>query len=58
MSTRRGVLGDGPMTTATGAPARPKPVSAGRGGFGSVLRAEWTKFRTVRGWLESSTRQT
>jgi ABC-type transport system involved in multi-copper enzyme maturation permease subunit len=23
---------------------------AGRGGFGQVLRAEWTKFRTVRGW--------
>ena len=23
----------------------------GHGGFGSLLRAEWTKFRTVRGWL-------
>ena len=23
---------------------------AGRAGFGSELRAEWTKFRTVRGW--------
>ena len=22
-----------------------------RGGFGSVLRAEWTKFRSVRGWV-------
>jgi ABC-type transport system involved in multi-copper enzyme maturation permease subunit len=29
----------------------PQPrLQAGRGGFGSVLRAEWTKFRTVRGW--------
>ena len=26
-------------------------VTPGRDGFGSVLRAEWTKFRTVRGWL-------
>ncbi|HUD77592.1 MAG TPA: ABC transporter permease subunit [Streptosporangiaceae bacterium] len=24
---------------------------AGRDGFGQLLRAEWTKFRTVRGWL-------
>src|SRR6516165_789107 len=24
---------------------------AGRGGFGQVLHAEWTKFRTVRGWV-------
>ena len=24
---------------------------AGRAGFGPVLRAEWTKFRTVRGWV-------
>lgn len=23
----------------------------GRAGFGQLLRAEWTKFRTVRGWL-------
>jgi ABC-type transport system involved in multi-copper enzyme maturation permease subunit len=23
----------------------------GRGGFGSLLRAEWIKFRTVRGWV-------
>ncbi|MEU8674950.1 hypothetical protein [Streptomyces sp. NPDC048560] len=31
------------------------PVTAGvrpeRGGFGRVLHAEWTKFRTVRGWV-------
>jgi ABC-type transport system involved in multi-copper enzyme maturation permease subunit len=25
-------------------------LQAGPGGFGSVLRAEWTKFRSVRGW--------
>jgi ABC-type transport system involved in multi-copper enzyme maturation permease subunit len=25
--------------------------SAGRDGFGQLLRAEWTKFRTVRGWV-------
>ena len=24
---------------------------AGRAGFGQLLRAEWTKFRTVRGWV-------
>ncbi|MEU7892359.1 ABC transporter permease subunit [Nonomuraea sp. NPDC049152] len=24
---------------------------AGRGGFARLLRAEWTKFRTVRGWV-------
>jgi ABC-type transport system involved in multi-copper enzyme maturation permease subunit len=29
---------------------RPGPPAA-RAGFGSVLRAEWTKFRTVRGWV-------
>ena len=27
------------------------PQAPGRSGFGSLLRAEWTKFRTVRGWL-------
>ncbi len=27
------------------------PLAAGRDGFGSLLRAEWTKFRTVRGWV-------
>jgi ABC-type transport system involved in multi-copper enzyme maturation permease subunit len=25
--------------------------SAGHGGFGPLLRSEWTKFRTVRGWV-------
>ena len=32
------------------APARPAGP-AGRAGFGSLLHAEWTKFRTVRGWV-------
>jgi ABC-type transport system involved in multi-copper enzyme maturation permease subunit len=27
------------------------PVQDGRDGFGQLLHAEWTKFRTVRGWL-------
>src|SRR5580693_6164367 len=26
-------------------------LSAGRDGFGQLLHAEWTKFRTVRGWV-------
>jgi hypothetical protein len=25
--------------------------TAGRDGFGQLLRAEWTKLRTVRGWV-------
>jgi ABC-type transport system involved in multi-copper enzyme maturation permease subunit len=38
-------MSTGVMTgTAPGEPAA-------RAGFGSVLRAEWTKFRTVRGWV-------
>jgi len=37
------------MTITSG---RPRPtISPERGSFWSVLRAEWTKFRTVRGWL-------
>ena len=33
-------------------PPRPEQAGpAGHGGFGQVLRAEWTKFRTVRGWV-------
>jgi ABC-type transport system involved in multi-copper enzyme maturation permease subunit len=32
--------------TSTGAEA-----GAGRAGFGWLLRSEWTKFRTVRGWV-------
>jgi hypothetical protein len=26
-------------------------MPAGRDGFAQLLRAEWTKFRTVRGWV-------
>ena len=26
-------------------------LSSGRDGFGQLLHAEWTKFRTVRGWI-------
>ena len=26
-------------------------LSAGRDGFAQLLHAEWTKFRTVRGWV-------
>ena len=36
------------MTVMT--PYRSGP-SAGRDGFAQVLHAEWTKFRTVRGWI-------
>jgi ABC-type transport system involved in multi-copper enzyme maturation permease subunit len=36
------------MTTIT--PYRP-PVQRGHDGFGQLLHAEWTKFRTVRGWV-------
>jgi ABC-type transport system involved in multi-copper enzyme maturation permease subunit len=38
------------MTAGTIAPHRPGGP-AGRGGFGYLLRAEWTKFRTVPGWV-------
>jgi ABC-type transport system involved in multi-copper enzyme maturation permease subunit len=38
------------MTTST--TTRNQPVMrAGRDGFAELLRAEWTKFRTVRGWV-------
>jgi ABC-type transport system involved in multi-copper enzyme maturation permease subunit len=36
------------MTTL--APYRPE-LHTGRDGFAQLLRAEWTKFRTVRGWV-------
>jgi len=36
------------MTTIT--PYR-SPARAGRDAFGQLLHAEWTKFRTVRGWV-------
>jgi hypothetical protein len=38
------------MTDGTATPVRPGR-RAGRGGFARVLHAEWTKFRTVRGWV-------
>ncbi|HZD70696.1 MAG TPA: ABC transporter permease subunit [Actinomycetes bacterium] len=37
------------MTTSTVTPYR-SSQQAGRDGFAQLLRAEWTKFRTVRGW--------
>jgi hypothetical protein len=37
------------MTPAT-TPYR-SGMRAGRDGFAQLLRAEWTKFRTVRGWV-------
>jgi ABC-type transport system involved in multi-copper enzyme maturation permease subunit len=36
--------------TATVTPYRPR-LQAGRDGFGQLLHAEWTKFRTLRGWV-------
>jgi len=38
------------MTAAMITPSRPAP-RAGRVGFAHLVRAEWTKFRTVRGWV-------
>ena len=38
------------MTAGTITPYRPGQ-QAGRDGFAQLLRAEWTKFRTVRGWV-------
>ncbi|TXS41846.1 ABC transporter permease subunit [Streptomyces sp. OR43] len=40
------------MTTTLSPP--PAARRQDRGGFGRVLRAEWTKFRTVRGWVLST----
>src|SRR5271169_5734996 len=37
------------MTAGTVTPYRPGQ-QIGRDGFAQLLRAEWTKFRTVRGW--------
>ena len=36
--------------TATITPYR-SDVPVGRDGFAQLVRAEWTKFRTVRGWV-------
>jgi ABC-type transport system involved in multi-copper enzyme maturation permease subunit len=38
------------MTAPAITPSRPA-ARAGRSGFAHLLRAEWTKFRTVRGWV-------
>ncbi|MGW0206467.1 hypothetical protein ACWDZ8_11820 [Streptomyces sp. NPDC003233] len=39
----------------TSTPTSPRTAArAGRGGFGPLLHAEWTKFRTVHGWWVSS----
>jgi ABC-type transport system involved in multi-copper enzyme maturation permease subunit len=38
------------MTTSTVTPYR-SSQQVGRDGFAQLLRAEWTKFRTVRGWV-------
>jgi ABC-type transport system involved in multi-copper enzyme maturation permease subunit len=40
--------------SATAAPYR-SSLPAGRDGFAQLLRAEWTKFRTVRGWVITAT---
>ena len=37
------------MTTGTVTPSR--PAAAGRDSFWHLVHAEWTKFRTVRGWV-------
>jgi hypothetical protein len=38
------------MSTPTMSPYR-SPAKPGRDGFAQLVRAEWTKFRTVRGWV-------
>src|SRR5260370_12180515 len=38
------------MTAGTFTPYRPGQQT-GRDGFAQVVRSEWTKFRTVRGWV-------
>ena len=44
--------GGGAMSASVTTRARPSGRGpAGRAGFGPLLRAEWTKFRTVRGWV-------
>src|SRR5262249_61765529 len=53
---RRGRLprrhGGGGRVMTAGPVATQRPGErAGRAGFAPVLRAEWTKFRTVRGWV-------
>jgi hypothetical protein len=45
----RGAPSAGGAMTTTKAPGRATPTD--NAGFGCVLRAEWVKFRTVRGWV-------
>ena len=45
-----GRAGGSPMTASTIAPYRP-PGSPRKDRFTQLMHAEWTKFRTVRGWL-------
>jgi hypothetical protein len=40
------------MSTHTLTPYRSAAL-AGHDGFAQLLRAEWTKFRTVRGWVRT-----
>ena len=47
---RRARQGGRAMTAATVTPSRPG-TPAGHDGFAHLLHAEWTKFRTVRGWV-------
>ena len=46
-----GGRGGDPMSAGVMTRSAAGPAPAARAGFGSVLRAEWTKFRTVRGWV-------
>ena len=39
------------MTTPSPTLERPAAATGGHDGFGQLLHAEWTKFRTVRGWV-------
>jgi ABC-type transport system involved in multi-copper enzyme maturation permease subunit len=39
------------MTAVQAPPQAPPEAGAGRDSFAGTLRAEWTKFRTVRGWV-------
>ena len=39
------------MTAPTITPYRSETVPEGRDGFAQLVRAEWTKLRTVRGWV-------
>jgi ABC-type transport system involved in multi-copper enzyme maturation permease subunit len=39
------------MTTSSPILERATVATGGRDGFGRLLHAEWTKFRTVRGWV-------